>query len=374
MDITERRRQEAALRDSEERYREVVESQTELVCRHLPDTTLTFVNEAFCRFFRQPREELIGKKFPDLLPRRAHDDVRRLLSVVALHRVPHGGEHELTTGAGVSAWHHWVHHAIVGPGGELEEFQSIGHDITDRKRAEEAQRDLAHASRLAVVGQLTAVIAHEVTQPLAAIMSNADAATRLLDANRLDTQEFRDILVDIRDSDRRADEAIRRIRALLSKREMQRQPVDVNATAADVVHLVAGDALRRRVHVRTSFDPELPAVSADRVHLQQVLLNLIVNAMDAMEETPETAREVTVVTKSHARGGVEVEVRDRGCGIPDEQLRHVFESFFTTKKEGMGMGLSIARSIVEAHGGKIWAEPVEGGGTTFRFVIGSADA
>jgi PAS domain S-box-containing protein len=368
VDITERRAAEAALQASEERYRAVVESQTELVCRYLPDTTLTFVNEAYCRFFGRPREQLIGRRFAELIPESSRPAA--LEQVASLVREPRvcTYEHEVILADGAIRWQQWVDSAIVAADGQVTELQGIGRDITDRKRAEEANQKLAHASRLAVMGELTASIAHEINQPLGAILSNADAAELLLEAGSGRLDEVRRILADIRKDDLRASQVIRRMRELLGKRPLERQPLDLNDVAAGVLQLLGADAARRGVALEIELAPGLPAVHGDRVHLQQVLLNLLLNGMEAMADTPASRRRLAVRTAPDDTG-VGIAVTDSGPGIPRERLPRLFDSFFTTKQDGMGLGLSIARSIVEAHGGRIWAQNRPEGGATFRFTV-----
>jgi PAS domain S-box-containing protein len=241
-------------------------------------------------------------------------------------------------------------------------------DVTDRKRVEEANQRLAHVSRLAVIGELTASIAHEINQPLGAILSNADAADILLGAKEVPLDELRLIIHDIRRDDLRAGEVIKHMRALLRRRELAVQPFDLNRAISDILHLVGADLARHHVAVETAF-AQLPIVHGDQIHLQQVVLNLILNGIEAMEDTPVSRRRFGIGTERAATGGVEVTVWDSGPGIAPDCAEQLFESFFTTKPNGMGLGLSIARSIVEAHGGTIRAATRREGGASFSFVL-----
>jgi C4-dicarboxylate-specific signal transduction histidine kinase len=213
---------------------------------------------------------------------------------------------------------------------------------------------------------------HEVNQPLCAILSNAEAAETLLSRDNPPLQTLREIINDIRDDDLRANEVIRGIRSLVGRREIQIQPVDLNSMIKHVLRLVSGDALFRRVRIVRTLDDSLPLVAADQPQIEQVLLNLIVNGMDAMQGTPEPVRELSVQTRLIEADLVEIVVSDHGCGIPPEKLPELFDSFFTTKPEGMGVGLSIARWIVLAHGGRIWAANGAQGGAEFRFTLRTA--
>jgi PAS domain S-box-containing protein len=260
------------------------------------------------------------------------------------------------------------------PNGDFIGYIGSAIDITDRKQVDESNRKLAHSQRLVVLGQLSAAIAHEVRQPLAAILSNADAARMMLNSPRPPLGEIRDIIADIRKDDLRADEVIGRIRDFLRKRNPQMQPLDINVALSDVFRFVAADARKRHVQIRTDLAPGLPLVIGDRTQLQQVLLNLIVNAMDAMQDTPERSRYLSVRTESNGNGGIDVAVEDSGSGIPPGDLRRLFEPFFTTGIEGMGLGLTIAQSIIAAHHGRIWAENNPDGGATFHFSIPAAQS
>jgi signal transduction histidine kinase len=246
---------------------------------------------------------------------------------------------------------------------------SIARDITELKRAEEANRNFAHASRLAVVGELTASIAHEINQPLGAILSNADAAAMLLESDSPPLDELRNIVADIHSDDLRASQTIRHIRRLTRKHEMQVESLDLNEVVSEVLRLVSSEARRRNVALISDLTSAPTTISGDRVHLQQVLMNLILNGLEAMTDTPELQRRLLVRTRKSAEETVQVSVTDSGRGIPSDEFSRLFESFYTTKEDGMGLGLAIARSIVDAHGGKIFAENNSEGGATFRFEI-----
>jgi len=368
IDLTERREQEAALRRSESRYRDVVESQSNFVCRMLADGTLTFVNSTFCRFLGREKLELLGESFVECLPAAARLPAREALDHALGGIGQAAWECEVAHPDGTRGWQSWVCHALEAGPDEAREIQVIGYDVTDRKRAEESGRQLAQATRFAAVGELTAMVAHEINQPLCAILSNAEAAEILLRTDQPPLDELREIVADIRKDDLRADAAIRGIRSLLRRRDYEPRPVDLVATINHVFKLSAGDALHRRVPIRHELAPDLPPVTGDRSSIEQVLVILIVNGMDAMKDTPESARDLVV---SARRDGefVEVTVRDRGHGIAPANMSQLFDSFFTTKADGMGMGLSIARSMIFVHGGRIWAENSPEGGATFHFTL-----
>jgi C4-dicarboxylate-specific signal transduction histidine kinase len=239
-----------------------------------------------------------------------------------------------------------------------------------RRRAElEAQRqrtELAHASRLSAVGQLTASIAHEINQPLGAILSNAEAAQMFLGADPPGLDRVRQILADIADEDRRASEVIRHVRSLLRKAPPEMQTLGLNDVARDVLALVGGDARRRGVALESELHPTLPPIRGDRVQLQQALLNLILNGLEALDRGASAERRITVRTQPAEESSVELVVADTGPGIPEPLIPRLFESFFTTKRDGMGLGLSIVRSIAEAHGGRIDVTSNHGRGAAFR--------
>lgn len=242
-----------------------------------------------------------------------------------------------------------------------------------RRRAElDAQRrreELTHMTRVATMGELTASLAHEINQPLAAILSNAQAAQRLLDAGGVDAAEMKDILADIASDDQRAGEVIRRMRALLRKGESSPSDVDVNEMVGEVVGLVRGEMILQDVSLVLELDSEPQLVHGDRVQLQQVLLNLMVNALDAMKEASGGNRRLVVRTEAAEPRSVRVSVQDGGVGVPSDRLEQVFEPFVTTKPHGMGLGLAICRSIIQAHGGRIGSTNNADRGATFWFTL-----
>ncbi len=243
-------------------------------------------------------------------------------------------------------------------------------DLTDRKSAEEARQRLVHTSRLAVVGELSAMIVHELNQPLTAMRFNVETAKTLVDPQSATSQELVEVLTDIQADNQRATDAIQRIRALVSKRELQIQVVDMNACVSEVVSLVKSELTRRHVQLHTDCHAPGATVHGDAVHLQHAILNLIVNGMDAMKDNPESERNLFVRTAANVDGYVEVSITDTGHGIEAENLSRVFESFYTTKPDGMGMGLYLARLIVQSHSGRLWAENNKNGkGTTLRFIL-----
>lgn len=247
-------------------------------------------------------------------------------------------------------------------------------DITSRKEAElEAQqqrRELAHLTRVAMLGELSGALAHELNQPLTAILSNAQAAQRLLARRPVDLAEVRDILQDIAKEDRRAGEVIQRLRAMLKKEEAKILPLDLNELVRDVLDLAHGDLITRNIALETRLEPRLPLLHGDRVQIQQVLLNLILNACESMSTTRQAGeRRLTLVTGRDVDEGLRLSVIDRGTGIPADEMDRLFEPFFTTKEHGLGLGLPICRSIVTAHGGHLWASNNEDGGATFHLTL-----
>ena len=245
-------------------------------------------------------------------------------------------------------------------------------EIAERRRAEDAmhkaQAELAHVARVTTLGEMAASIAHEVDQPLSGVVINANACVRFLSGVTPNLDEVRDGLHAIARDGRRASDVIARIRALARRTVTEKEPLDVNEVIRDVVALAEGEARRIGADLRTELARDLPRVLGDRVQLQQVVLNLLLNGLDAMHAVEGRPRELLIRThQDHQR--VRVAVRDAGAGIAPDVANRIFEAFYTTKRSGLGMGLSISRTIVEQHGGRLWAVPNDGPGTTFQFTV-----
>jgi C4-dicarboxylate-specific signal transduction histidine kinase len=256
----------------------------------------------------------------------------------------------------------------------------LGRDFTLGKRAQvelaELRTQLAQEQRITIVGQLAAALAHEMRQPLTANQLNVGAALRLLKDEKPDLEELRSALHDVQEGQRRAAEIVVRMQQFLRQRAIDLQPLGLERVVENVVSLARSQANSQDVRITLSVEPGLPKVLGDRVHLSQVLLNLLMNAVQAAQSCPRNFRRVAVeVHADRAKNQVEVTVRDSGPGIPDAEVDQVFKPFFTTKPEGMGIGLTLARSIIEAHGGRLWLDKAsEEGGASFRFTVGTAEA
>jgi C4-dicarboxylate-specific signal transduction histidine kinase len=253
-------------------------------------------------------------------------------------------------------------------------------DMTDRKRAEEklraseqrlldAQMELAHVNRVTTMGELAASIAHETNQPLAGVVANAEAGLRWLNRGTPDLDAARRSLEWIIDDGNRASEVIRRVRALANKTSIEKVPLDVNDVVRETIALVQRELVSHQVSLQMELAPTLPMILGDRVQMQQVIINLVMNGIEAMQSTTDRPRELVIRSgQDDAHGGL-VSVMDCGVGISAEDADQLFNAFFTTKSSGMGMGLSICRSIIEAHGGRLWATANVPHGATFQFTL-----
>ena len=363
------------LRESEARFRIVADAAPALIWMSGPDKLCTFFNQPWLNFTGRKLEQELGNGWTEGLH---PEDMRQILSDYREHfdaRKPFALNYRMRRGDG--GYRFVVNHGVprYDVQGNFAGYIGSCVDLTERKQAElELQRqraELAHVARLTTMGELTASLAHELSHPQTAILSNAQAGELFLAAQPPAVEEVRKILADIVRDNRRAVEIIQRLRSFLRKRELDFEQIDINQLIREIVSLVQPDAGMRHVGLRLELTQGLPAVRADRVHLQQVLLNVMLNGMDAMNERPQRNRELLIETRLARVGGeaIEVAVRDSGLGISADKINSLFEPFFTTKAHGMGMGLSISRNIIEAHGGSIKAENNPDAGATIRFTI-----
>jgi C4-dicarboxylate-specific signal transduction histidine kinase len=270
---------------------------------------------------------------------------------------------------------HTVGHPVLNPSGDLVQFVGSVIDVTERKRAEEererlrqAQADLARVNRVTTMGELTASLAHEVNQPIAAAVTNANTCLRWLTRDHPNVEEARAAAMRIVKDSTRAAEIISRVRLLFKKGTPERELVDVNEVVREMIVLLRGEAARHNILVGTELVADLPQVMGDRVQLQQVLMNLMLNGIEAMKDVDGT-RELAIKSQRTENEQVLVSVNDTGVGLPVQQADQIFKAFFTTKLQGTGMGLSISRSIVESHGGRLWAAENSPRGAGFYFTL-----
>jgi PAS domain S-box-containing protein len=359
IDITERRQ-------AEERFRLVVESSPTAMLMVDAGGRITLANAQATHLFGYARADLLGQEMDMLVPQHArlrHARHRSHFLRNPQARSMGGGREILARRSDGSEVRVEIALTPVRVGDDMLVLTSIT-DISERLRIEQEvaiQRDeLAHLSRISLLGEMSASLAHELNQPLTAVLSNAQAALRFLDRDVPDLVEVRESLLHIVENDKRAGEVIRRLRAMLRKEQTDYQPLLVNEVVHDVLRLVSSDLVNRNVSTVIDLAPALPFVLGDRVQLQQVLLNLIVNACDAM--SVQKARVVTIRTQLTPDAHVEIAIRDIGPGIPEADLERIFTPFVTTKTQGMGLGLAVCRTIIQAHSGTLRAtnDPSEG--------------
>jgi PAS domain S-box-containing protein len=381
IDLSEQKRTEEALRRSETYLSEAQRlSQTGSFGWEITSGKIYWSQETFRIFEHDPRAE----PTLDLVLHRTHPAdrsmVRELIDRVSDERKDFDFEHRLLMPDGSVKYlrvvgHPWIKH-------ESRRFEFIGAvtDITERKLAEKAlqekevrlhetQTELAHVGRVTTLGELAASIAHEVKQPLVGVITNASASLRFLTGGSPNLVEAKEALrAIIRDGNRAAD-VVSRVRNLFKKAPPTKELLNINEAVEEVVTLMRGEARRKRASLRTELAADLPSVIADRVQIQQVVMNLILNGLEAMSEMEDRERDLLIRTQPSEGDQVLVAVQDSGVGIDPLKVERIFDAFHTTKPGGMGMGLSISRSIVESHGGQLWATANDGPGATFQFTL-----
>jgi len=375
LDVTEQEADQEKLSQAEQKYRTVADFTHDWEYWEGPDGRLIYVSPSCERITGYGPEEFLKNRcsvdalvLPD--DRRTWDHHRCATTEDERQK---GIQFRIRTRAGEIRWIEHVCQPVFDDRGRSLGRRASNRDITSRRQAEDESRrlraELAHMDRVTMTGTLTAAIAHEINQPLAAVLSNAQAALRLLRQKSPDLDEVREALCDIVSDDKRAAEVIRRLRTLLKKESTNPEPVDVNAVAAEVISLVHSEAVMRNVSLTTDLTEDTPRVVGDRVQVQQVILNLLINAMDAVRGQSPGDRRVILASRRQGNDALEISVTDSGPGVDPNDMERIFDPFHTTKSGGMGMGLAICRSIVEKHGGRLWAENAPGGGARLSFTL-----
>jgi PAS domain S-box-containing protein len=370
-DIEDRIKAEDALRTSERELSLIIETIPALVWSAGPGGEVTYMNRRVVNYTGATIEILARDGWTNFLH---PDDFESTLRVWS-HAVATGGEYEvqyrLRRSDGAYRWFQAVGQLLRDGEGRVTRWYGLLIDIDDRKIMEEALRStqtrLARATQTATVGELAASIAHEINQPLAAVVANGHACLRWLSAEPPSLPKAREAAERIVRDGKEAGEVVRRIRALFRRAALEKVALDLNDVIGEVLRLLGGETTKRRVTVETDLETALPPVVADRVQLQQLVLNLLINGLDAMDEVADRPRKLSIRSTRHCEDTALVEIGDSGVGLKDPDK--VFEAFFTTKANGMGMGLTICRSIVEAHDGRLWASSAEGPGTIFHFTL-----
>lgn len=380
-DITEIKRAEKELRANQQLLQAIFDNTPALMNVKDLDRRIVMINRAFEKSLGLPREEILGKTAKDLWRSapafkdepEEYFDTSREFDLEVLEAGKAIQREDVSWFEGLEQTYLMTKCPIKNDAGEPNSILTIATNITEIKRAEKElrrlQTELAHAARVMTMGTLANSIAHEVNQPLAAVVTNGNACLRWLAVDPPDLEEARDAVNRIIRDGIRASEVIERTRTLLKKSPPHKHALEINEIAKETVALAQYEIQKNKIFLETQFSTNLPAIEGDKIQLQQVLLNLIMNGIEAIKAVTDGETRLSVETRQDEDDNILVAVGDSGIGLDLDNLDRIFESFYTTKKEGMGMGLSISRSIIEAHGGRLWATANETKGATFQFTL-----
>ena len=379
VDVTERKRAERAVRESEGKFRDYAETASDWFWEIGPDYKFTLLTGN--AFGSHPTDRIGTACWEHALDLETEPEKWRLVRATLDSRKPF--RDFVYRGLGGNGSPMYVKASgkpVFDTDGQFCGYRGTGTDVTALVRAQEEherlrqlESDLAHMNRLSMMGELAASLAHEIAQPIATARNNAGASMHFLDRSPPDLGQVREALTCVVDDADRAGDILDRIRDHIKKAPPRKEGVDLNHAITDVIALAQGAIVKNGVSIQTRLTKGLPHVQADVVQVQQVVLNLVLNAVEAMSSIEEGVRELSITTKQHEAGGVLVAVHDSGLGIDREHLDRVFDAFYTTKSSGVGMGLSICRSIIHAHGGRLWADVNTPRGAVFRFTLPGAD-
>ena len=373
---TELSRSNKQLLKSEARYRTLVECQTDFVVRWVPEATFTFVNEAFCKRVGQTCDELIGTSFLPLLHQEDGPVFQEVIAKLDYDSPFASFRNRILLPDGSLCWTHWTNQMLFDEEGQFLEFQSVGRDITELKKAADTIREkeahLAHMSRLSTMGELVAGLAHEIHQPLHAAKTFSEAARRNLEMGLEDPatcpakiETAIDCTKEISNAITRTAKIIRQLREFTHFRPAKLDKLDINQVVREASELIAYETRKAQVNLIFDLTSGIPIIQGDPVQLQQVCVNLLMNAYEAMTETPVEKRQISIRSQFDSRH-VRLAIHDVGCGITEDNRENLFDAFFSTKEQRMGMGLSLCKSIAESHGGRVLGESNnEGEGMTF---------
>ena len=376
-DIEDRKRTEEALRESEQRFRDYAETASDWLWETGPDHRVTRISEHFNSVGVRPSSRIEMARWDFATDAESEPEKWRLhRATLDAHQPFRGFVYRIASGSGSPVYIQTSGKPFYDASGNFLGYRGTGTDITATIRADhaeqelrKAQAELAHVTRVTMLGEMTASIAHEVNQPLAAVIANAEACLRWLDRETPDLAAARRSAEWVINDGNRASQVVRRVRALANKTDIEKVPLDLNNVVRDVIALVQRELSSHGVSLRTELAATLPMILGDRVQLQQVIINLVMNGIEAMQPVTDRQRELVIRSGQDETHGVLLSVTDCGVGISAENANRLFSAFFTTKSSGLGMGLSICRSIVEAHGGRLSASGNEGPGATFQFVL-----